>query len=176
MKSDKFKYTRKDNKLEVDIYMEKTKKSAFIFFVTVGTIILSMPFVIFILSLVEKFDLGFGFIFSILVAALVSFYLFRMAFWNMYGVEKYYITKDSVTFIADYRIFKDTVMTIEGVEIIVGYFDERNSSDENLTTAKLIFSTDKNQIQSTIDLSIDDIYKIIKVIDKAKFLSWEKYK
>jgi hypothetical protein len=170
MESKKIWYTKTDNKIEIDIYVEKTKKSAFIFFVTSGTVIMSMPFVVFVLSIVEDFDLGFGLLLSVIAAGIVSFYLFRMAFWNMYGIEKYIISKNIVTFIADYKFYKDTVMTINDENICVGYFDKNDTDNETLATAKLIFSTDKNQILSTIDLSIGEIHKIAKLIEKTKFL------
>lgn len=174
MKSERFSYTRKEEYIEINVHAEKTKKVVFIFFVTVGTVIPSIPLIIFVFSIVEKFDFGFGFVASFLVTAMVSFYLFKVAFWNMYGVEKYYISKHSVTFIADYKFFKDTVMTLEGQVILFGYFDERNANDENPATAKLIFWMENKQIQSSVDLSIDDIIKIIDVIDETKFLNIEQ--
>ena len=75
MATDQIKYIEKENMLEINLHVEKTKKTVFIFFVTVGSIIALMPIVIFIISLFEKIDIGFGFLFSIIIAALVSFFL-----------------------------------------------------------------------------------------------------
>jgi hypothetical protein len=134
--------------------------------VTVGSIIALMPFVVFIFTIIEKISLGFGFVLSFISAALVSFFLYRMAFWNMYGIEKYIIEKDSVTFIADYKIFKDNVMKLEGQAIKVGFFDEKQNLKKNQNTAKLIFELNEKQIQSTIDLSINSIEKLTTKIEK----------
>lgn len=166
MGTDQIKYIEKENKLEIDLHVEKTKKSVFIFFVTVGSIIALMPIVIFIISLFEKADIGFGFLFSIIIAALVSFFLYRMAFWNMYGIEKYIIEKKSVTFIADYKVFKDNVMKLEGEEIKVGFFDEKQNLQKNQNTAKLIFELNGKQIQSTIDITINSINELTTKIEK----------
>lgn len=166
MGTDQIKYIEKENKLEINLHVEKTKKSVFIFFVTVGSIIALMPIVIFIISLFEKTDIGFGFLFSIIIAALVSFFLYRMAFWNMYGIEKYIIEKKSVTFIADYKVFKDNVMKLEGEEIKVGFFDEKQNLLKNQNTAKLIFELNGKQILSTIDITINSINKLTTKIEK----------
>jgi hypothetical protein len=166
MSTDQIKYIEKEDKLEISLHVEKTKKSAFVFFVTVGSIIALMPFVIFIITLTENIDLGFGFVFSFIIAALVSFFLYRMAFWNMYGIEKYTIEKESVTFIADYKIFKDNVMKLEGQAIKVGFFDEKHNLEKNQNTAKLIFELNKKQIQSTIDVSINSIDELTTKIEK----------
>lgn len=166
MAKDQIKYIEKENKLEINLHVEKTKKTVFVFFVTVGSIIALMPIVIFIISLFEKIDIGFGFLFSIIIAALVSFFLYRMAFWNMYGIEKYIIEKKSVTFIADYKVFKDNVMKLEGEEIKVGFFDEKQNLQKNQNTAKLIFELNGKQIQSTIDITINSINKLTTKIEK----------
>ena len=166
MATDQIKYIEKENMLEINLHVEKTKKTVFIFFVTVGSIIALMPIVIFIISLFEKIDIGFGFLFSIIIAALVSFFLYRMAFWNMYGIEKYIIEKKSVTFIADYKVFKDNVMKLEGEEIKVGFFDEKQNLQKNQNPAKLIFELNGKQIQSTIDITINSINKLTTKIEK----------
>lgn len=166
MATDQIKYIEKENMLEINLHVEKTKKTVFIFFVTVGSIIALMPIVIFIISLFEKIDIGFGFLFSIIIAALVSFFLYRMAFWNMYGIEKYIIEKKSVTFIADYKVFKDNVMKLEGEEIKVGFFDKKQNLQKNQNTAKLIFELNGKQIQSTIDITINSINKLTTKIEK----------
>ena len=166
MAKDQIKYIEKEYKLEINFHVEKTKKTVFVFFVTVGSIIALMPIVFFIFTLIEKIDLGFGFIFSIIIAVLVSFFLYRMAFWNMYGIEKYIVEKESVTFIADYKIFKDSVMKLEGQAIKVGFFDEKKNHESNQSTAKLIFELNEKQIQSTIDLSINSIEKLTTKIEK----------
>ena len=166
MATDQIKYIEKENMLEINLHVEKTKKTVFMFFVTVGSIIALMPIVIFIISLFEKIDIGFGFLFSIIIAALVSFFLYRMAFWNMYGIEKYIIEKKSVTFIADYKVFKDNVMKLEGEEIKVGFFDKKQNLQKNQNTAKLIFELNGKQIQSTIDITINSINKLTTKIEK----------
>ena len=166
MGTDQIKYIEKENKLEINLHVEKTKKIVFIFLVIVGSIIALMPIVFFIISLFEKIDIGFGFLFSIIIAALVSFFLYRMAFWNMYGIEKYIIEKKSVTFIADYKVFKDNVMKLEGEEIKVGFFDEKQNPQNNQNTAKLIFELNGKQIQSTIDITINSINKLTTKIEK----------
>ena len=166
MNFDQIKYLEKDNKLEIDIFVEKTAKIAFIFFVIVGGIIALIPIIILIASIIYKFDLGFGFVFPIIIAALVSFFLYKMAFWNMYGIEKYTIEKDSVIFTADYKIFKDKVMKLESKGIKVGLFDKKQNLEKKQLTAKLIFVLNEKQIQSTIDLSIDSIEKLIAKIEK----------
>ena len=141
MATDQIKYIEKENMLEINLHVEKTKKTVFIFFVTVGSIIALMPIVIFIISLFEKIDIGFGFLFSIIIAVLVSFFLYRMAFWNMYGIEKYIIEKKSVTFIADYKVFKDNVMKLEGEEIKVGDFITTDNGHDKNKVMKLIDNT-----------------------------------
>lgn len=166
MNSDQIKYIEKDDKLEINISVEETTKSAFIFFVFIGSIIALIPVVAFIISLIDKINLGFGFLLSIIIAALVSFYLYRMAFWNKYGIEKYTIEKESVVFTADYKIFKDNVMKFEGKGIKVGFFDEKQNREKNQFTAKLIFELNEKQMQSTIDLSIEVLEKFIPEIEK----------
>lgn len=70
------------------------------------------------------------------------------------------IEKESVAFIADYRIYKDNVMKLQGQAIKIGSFDE------TLNTAKLIFELNGKQIQSTIDLPMNSIELLLTKIEK----------
>lgn len=162
------KYIEREVKTEIDIFVEKSPKSIFIFFVTVSAILALMPFVVLIIALIEKDNLGFGFIFSIIIAGLVDFYLLRLAFWNRYGIEKFIIENNSIIYIADYKIFKDKIMQLEGEKIIVGYYDKK-IDNENKTTAKLIFEYQNQQIRSIIDLPFNEIENLICIIERKLF-------
>ncbi len=165
MKSNQLTYTESADKLNLDIHVEETPTSIFTFFVIIGGMIGISPFAALIISITNKNHPGFGFIFSFIIAALVAFYLFRMAFWNKYGVERYTITKKSVNLTANYKFHKDNVSTLTGNGIIVELIDIKQNTENNLTTAKLSFWLNEKQIVSTIDLPVDTLKEVIRYIE-----------
>jgi len=166
MKSNQLTYIESEDKLNLNIHVEETPTSIFTFFVIIGGLIGISPFAALIISILNKNHPGFGFIFSFIIAALVVFYLFRMAFWNKYGVERYTITKESVNLTADYKFYKDNVSTLTGNGIKVELIDIKQNTENKLTTAKLSFWLNEKQTVSTIDLPIDTLKEVITDIEK----------
>lgn len=96
-------------------FLIKTKGTPIIVILILGIVALIgfvMPPTIFISSLIFKFDLGFGFLFTILIGFGTAYYLTKLILWNTFGFEKVLISKGKLEYYCDFKYFKSNRKTI----------------------------------------------------------------
>ena len=130
---------------------------AFLFFVS--------PTIAMISSVADGKDFHFGFIISIGVFGLMGFYLLRIALWNSFGSEEIKFDKNTITYEADYRWFKDGIKTLE-ITPLVFAIKQIGYEEDNIGT--LIIGEGIEKIESVTKMPIDELEKLIKILKGLK--------
>ncbi|WP_272151493.1 hypothetical protein [Tenacibaculum aiptasiae] len=108
----------------------------------------------------QKFH--FGFLIGIGIFGLLGFYMLRVSLWNTYGIEKITFNKNSVTYIADYKWFKDRVETEEIDSMFFSIVPVEYEEDH---TGVLKIDLNSYTIECTTKMSILEIEELIKELD-----------
>ncbi len=156
------KVTELNDRLFIDLYVDRAPIGVMIFmgiFALIGCLI---PIVTIIFSNNQNLDIGPGFIISLIIGFGVSFYLTRIILWNTVGVEKYVISKKSVKQTCDYKWFKDSERMLKGNDILSKYVSQNSKPDES---GRLTFETTNENIQSVIDLPIENLKDLLRIIE-----------
>ncbi|MFW5699726.1 MAG: hypothetical protein ACOCXS_02345 [Bacteroidota bacterium] len=155
-----------NDKLFIYLYVERGPVWALLFmgfFALMGALI---PFIVFIVTKIQDIEIGPGFILTPIISFGVSFYLTRIILWNTVGTEKYEISSKSVIQVSDYKWFKDSKRIVRGDgEIIRLKHNPTHSDSQVQKTGRIVFESNKGNIESVIDLPVEIITGLIKIIE-----------
>lgn len=117
-----------------------------------------------ILNLAEGNGIKLGGILMLGIFSLIGFYLLRISLWNHYGEEIIQFDDKQITYIANYRWFKDGKRTLEKNEIIyaikpIGYEDENKGI--------LVISNGESEIESVVKIPNQNLEKLIAILQNG---------
>lgn len=104
---------------------------------------------------------GIGLHFGLLISYILfwggGYYLLRLVLWNLYGQEIFTLKKDKITYIADYKLFKDGRQEIglKNLTTEIIYKDEPNNP-----VGRIQLNSDAITIASVINTKITELEKI----------------
>lgn len=115
---------------------------------------------IFLIS--EKKGPHIGIFFSFLFFWGIGFYLLRIILWNSFGREVVNFEKEKITYVADYRFFKDGQKSIStiNVEVAAIPFQDKDSKE-----GTLIFSNENQIIETVLGVSLEKMVEIAREIN-----------
>jgi len=98
-----------------------------------------------------------GIVFSFLLCWGIGFYLLRLTLWNSVGREILNFNTDRISYIADYRLFKDGQKEIEtqDLETEIIYEDEPNKP-----FGRLRLKTKKSSIETVLQMTISELEEL----------------
>lgn len=152
-------------------YIIRTKKTPTIvilimgFFAVIGFI---MPPTVLIFSFILELDLGFGFLFTILIGFGTGYYLTKLILWNTIGFEKFLVSNRKAEYYCDYKFFKSNRKVLENpftVKYLTNNKNSENVNKENIFGRLTIESYD-DKIESQINLPIRLLDNLLSVIIK----------
>lgn len=122
----------------------------------------ALPLFGLIFNAIEGEGIKFGGILMLGIFSLIGFYMLRVSLWNRYGEERIDFNNDKISYVADYRWFKDGQKSIDRDGIIysikpVGYEDENNGV--------LVISNEKSEIESVIKIPIQKLQELILLLE-----------
>ena len=123
----------------------------------------ALPLFGLIFNVIEGKGIKFGGILALGIFSLIGFYMLRVSLWNRYGKEVIDFSNDkTITYVADYKWFKDGKKSIDKNAILysirpVGYEDKNKGI--------LIISNEKSAIELVIKIPIQEIEKIIQILE-----------
>ncbi len=154
---------------EIHLKLSQTKKSnlAIRF---LGGLALCICLIPILLILILEVKVSFVTFLIIFVSCLVSAYLGKLYFWNKYGVENFFISKEKIKIICDYKLFKDTIgeYEFENIETLL-YQDNKLIYAELKAKelcknkySRIVFKVDEQYIESINELPVSKILDIAK--------------
>lgn len=145
----------------------KVKKSPFL----VRFIMFIFSFVFFlaplsgmIFSILLGKGFHFGFFIGIGIFGLLGFYMLRISLWNTYGFEKIIFNKKHVTYLANYKWFKDSEKTKE-IEPLLFSITSIGYEEDNEGVLKIGF--DNSSIECATKMPIPEIKKLIEELERS---------
>jgi len=153
-----------ENGIECLIKNKRTSTVVVIFLGIIGFII---PLAVFVSSFIYNFNIGFGFIFTILFGFGTSYYFTRLILWNTVGLEKFLISNKTAEYYCDFKIFKRNEKTIKSpftVEYRTDNKQPENDYKENNYGRLLIISLD-DKIESQFDIPVKYLESLLTVIN-----------
>lgn len=152
--------TIKDNIPKFTLNVGKTSFTWRAFLIIVLLISLFIPIIatVYMFEYMEGFKLGILFTYAIFWSS--GFYIVRLFLWNTYGREIIEINNDSIHYYLDYKLFKESVKSIKKNNLQIGII--KNKINPN--TGKLFIKNDKNHIESTIEITNEQLNEIEKMI------------
>jgi hypothetical protein len=151
-------------------YIIRTKRVPAIVILIMGFVALIgfiMPPTVLILSFIFDLNLGFGFLFTILIGFGTGYYLTKLILWNTFGLERFLISNQKAEYYCDYKFFKSNRKVLENpltVKYLTNNINSVNVNKENIF-GRLIIESSDDKIESQINLPIrllDDLLSVIK--------------
>lgn len=103
------------------------------------------------------------------VTALSAIYFFRLFLWNTYGKEIITFSKNQITYVADYKIFKDGENSIsDHLGLHLSIIESKQSKGKH---ANIEFSSMDEQIKCVTNLSLKTCHEIKEELLKKGYLS-----
>lgn len=116
LNKDKYYYIISNEQLELFIKVDKVLLFPKIILLILSFIGIIIPMII---LLYFSNNIKPGFIISIIIFFVTSFFFIRLLLWNIYGKEVYIIKKDSIIILNDYKFFKEKVLEINFFKSVV---------------------------------------------------------
>ncbi|MCK4920279.1 MAG: hypothetical protein KAS71_04485 [Bacteroidales bacterium] len=113
---------------------------------------------VYMIEHMEGFKLGI--LFSYVIFWSSGFYIVRLFLWNTYGKEIIEINNDSIHYYVDYKLFKESAKSIKKNNFQIGII--KNKINPN--AGKLYIKNDKNLIESTIEITNEQLNEVEKMI------------
>jgi hypothetical protein len=135
-------------------------------------ILFSLTFILIISALIPIGAVGFrvlygmGFHFGLILSFLIfwgiAIYLTRILLWNIYGKEILTLKQDKITYIADYKYFKDGKKEVQSSNLNIEFFEQSGSDEKN---GFLTINSDNNSIECSNKITRNQYDKIINKIE-----------
>lgn len=151
--------------IDLIVSVKKTPRSIRI----VLTILLVIFFIIPIGAIISTCACGIGFNFGHVIISIISwlsaYFLLRILLWNAYGRELYSFANGNVSYVADYKLFRDPKREIEG-DIVVDIL-KIGKPDQDYGT--LVFKSGDNTIISVIEVPYSELSLLVVELKKLLY-------
>lgn len=124
---------------------------------------IALPLGSFIVNMISNVGLSFFHILFLFIFGLIAFYMLRVSLWNTYGFELIQFDNNKLTYVADYRWFKDKVkeFTFENIN-----YDIKPVGYEEDNKGVLIIKFDEDRVFETVTkISISDLESLISSLN-----------
>ncbi|MGJ3235111.1 hypothetical protein [Marivirga sp.] len=122
-----------------------------------------IPFIAIFISINYTEGLQFGIIITFLIFWGIGFYILRVVLWNGYGKEILTLNSEKVSYIADYKLFRDGYQELDTKNLSVNIIVDSNSSESKgylkLQNKKDFIETNLKTRQSDLNLLKFEIEK-----------------
>ncbi|MBQ0769450.1 MAG: hypothetical protein KBT58_09170 [Bizionia sp.] len=102
-----------------------------------------------------------GIVFSFLLCWGIGFYLLKLTLWNSVGREILSMETDKISYVADYRLFKDGRKEIE-IKDLETELIHKEQSDNPL--GRLRLRTKSNSLETVLQMTISEVEELRKEI------------
>lgn len=139
------------------------KTPLFIRIVLTGILVILalIPLAVTFFSLTYGDGLHIGIFFSFLIGWGVGFYLLRIILWNSIGQEILILTPESITYIADYRLFKDGQKEILTDDLLTEIIYE---DEPNKPLGRLRLKSKSTTIETVLQTTVAELEELEKEI------------
>ena len=120
------------------------------------TAISVIPLAVTFVSLTKGKGPHIGIFFSFLLCWGVGFYLLRIILWNWVGKEILTLNSGTITYIADYGLFKDAQKEIATHAIEANIIDENESE---IPLGRLLLRNELNTIETVLPAAMEELEK-----------------
>lgn len=158
------KVSETNDTLYVNLHVERAPMGVMVFMGIFALMGFLIPIVTLIISNIHNFDIGPGFIISLIIGFGVGFYLTRIILWNAVGVERYVISLKTIRQTCDYKWFRDSETILNGDDVLSKYIVS-NSGSKSEKVGRLTFETTTENIQSVVDLPVENLKDLLRIID-----------
>ncbi|MGV3631914.1 MAG: hypothetical protein ACO1O6_11960 [Bacteroidota bacterium] len=167
--SERIKYNFTSGKIELEILSKKIPWILSFILLSLFIIAFSIPFITIFLFADQ---ITFRFLLTIIVCALVARYFLKQFLWNNFGREKYYISKNDLSFYNDFKWFKQNNLQMEfsNLEIKIDTDDlEEDTTSDDISNQKnlngnLLFVLDDRQLRSSFQMPVNELISLSKKI------------
>lgn len=102
-----------------------------------------------------------GIVFSFLLCWGIGFYLLKLTLWNSVGREILSMETDKISYVADYRLFKDGRKEIEIKDLETELIHEEQSDNP---LGRLRLRTKSNSLETVLQMTISEVEELRKEI------------
>ena len=102
-------------------------------------------------------------LFTYLIFWATGYYFLKLYLWNKYGKEIFYLEKEKLIYIADYRLFKGNKKVITSKDIKIQI---QNTEGEIANLGTLTISDGNLTIESVLKVPINELVELKNVIEK----------
>lgn len=173
MENNNFNITQNNDSIFIEIETDEIRLIPKLILLFLMTLSLIVPFGVLAYAINNDMQIGFGYVFSLLLFLAVFIFFLRMFLWNSCGKEFFLIENNTILFYNDYKYFKDNIKELKFSQITYGYITEETQEFNQIDDIKNVenygqFSIliDNNELlKSNISIKI----KYIKNIPMADF-------
>ena len=135
----------KDNQLILKVKKSPLLGRILLYLITFLSI--ALPLGGFIVNMISNVGLSFFHILFLFLFGLIAFYMLRVSLWNTYGFESIQFDNNKLTYVADYRWFKDKVkeFTFENIN-----YDIKPVGYEEDNKGVLVITFDDDKVLETV--------------------------
>lgn len=126
----------------------------------------ALPLGGFIVNMISNVGLNFFHILFLLLFGLIAFYMLRVSLWNTYGSELIQFNNNKLTYVADYRWFKDKVKEFSFENI--NYDIKPVGYEEDNKGVLVIKFDDDTALETVAKIPIADLESLITDLHKIK--------
>jgi hypothetical protein len=112
----------------------------------------------------NEIESKFGLVFSFILFWGIGYYLIRLILWNTYGQEILTLSNNRISYLADYKYFKDGKQEIE-ISNLICEIIYVNQTDKK--TGRLRLKNNAEIIETVLQSNINEIEQIEKEIKRA---------
>jgi len=123
------------------------------------TISMLIPIVVMLAMIISRAELKIGIFFAFAFFWGIGYYLFRVWSWNQHGKEIFKFENGKISYLADFKYFKDSHRQIDNKETI---YNMNELIDGKETFGQLIISNENELIESCIKVSTNELTNFIK--------------
>lgn len=120
---------------------------------------IALPLGGFIVNVISNVGLSFFHILFLFIFGLIAFYMLRISLWNTYGSELIQFNNNKLTYVADYRWFKDKVKEFSFENI--NYDIKPVGYEEDNKGVLLIKFDDDTVLETVTKIPISDLESLI---------------
>ena len=141
--------------------LQSKKASLFARIVLLVLMVLSflLPLVVMTLLSLFELELNFGHFYWFIIFCLIGFYFLRLYLWNSYGKEIIEFEKERIIYFADYKLFKDSRKSINGIN---AKFEIKEIDSNTGKMGLLIISNESEVIETVTKVKLQELADFLK--------------
>lgn len=148
---------------QILIHSKKNPSGIRLFLVVILILNTLSPILGLVYKVSEGAELHIGYFIAIGISWLIGFFLLRIILWNAYGREVFGLSSEGITYLADYKWFKDSEKRIEPSSDLQVF---ANTEDANDGFVRLLLRNSEQEIQSVLDITQEDFIRINDAVNQ----------